>query len=65
MIPINPNFARTIADQRIQEHLDQAAAHRLVSKGSRLRLGALRPVRLEERKARPVRLWARNAGRAY
>ena len=38
MVPINPHFARTIANERIREHLDAAAVHQLVAKGSRKRL---------------------------
>ena len=65
MIPINPHFARTIADHRIQEHLDAAESDRLVSNGSRRRSGALRPVRVERRVRRTFRPWARVLGRAY
>jgi hypothetical protein len=65
MVPINPHFARTIANQRIEEHLDEAAAHGLASKGPRRHLGALLPVRVAGRKIGPVRLRTRIPGRAY
>jgi hypothetical protein len=65
MVPINPQIAHAIANQRIQENLDEVRAHRLASKGRRRRLGVRLPVRVGKRRATPVPLWARIAGRAY
>jgi hypothetical protein len=64
MVPINPHFARTIAKQKIQEHLDEAATHELASHGRR-RFGTFRPVRVRGRQGGSVRRRAWIPGRAY
>jgi hypothetical protein len=65
MVPMNPHIARTMATQRIQEHLDEAALRELACKGTRRRLGALFSVPVEGRQGRPLRLRVRIPGRAY